>query len=73
MQDLSNLTLAKQNVEIKKEALSLAIENEKQNKKLNKVIVRPMTNLNGMGRGTYYLNDIDKISQISEKDFWCEV
>jgi len=40
---------------------------------LTNVIVRPMTNLGGMGKGTYYLNDIDKISEISKKDFWCEI
>lgn len=38
-----------------------------------RVIVRPIKNLEGMGKGAYFLNDNSKIKEISNNDFWVEV
>ncbi len=37
------------------------------------VIVRPMINLYGMGKGTYYVTNYEQSSKISNKDFWEEI
>lgn len=51
------------------------IEYGYNNKYPNKypVIVRPITNLNGMGYGTYYINNKNEIKNIDKDKFWCEI
>lgn len=41
--------------------------------KLFPVIVRPITNLYGMGLGAYYAYNINQIKEMKNTDFWCQI